>query len=64
MLPLRPYLKRTEFTGRANHHALKRILNLADTTRKLARSRLRFMDLVLDIVHWGRVKNRAVDTLS
>lgn len=46
-----PDLERTRFTIFAEHDTLKRTLNLADATGKLARRQFREFEMDFDIVH-------------
>ena len=64
ILLLRPYLEGTRFTIRTDHSALKWLLNLADSSGRLARWRLRLTEFEFDIVHRAGIKHQAADALS
>lgn len=49
---------------RTNHHALRCIHNLADTSGKLALCRLRLLDYYYEIVHRAGMRHQAGNVLS
>ena len=64
VLLLRPYLVGTRFTVRTDHSPLKWLLNLKDSTGRLARWRLRLSPFDYDVVHKAGLKHQAPDALS
>lgn len=58
-----PYLECFPFTFRTDHDVLKSILNLTDSTVKLARSRLHLFDFGLHVAYRVGIKHREADAL-
>lgn len=63
MLRPRPYLESTRFTVRSDLDTLKWILNLSDSSKKLARWNVRLSELDFDVVNKAGVKHQAADAL-
>ncbi len=63
VLHLRPYLERTRFTIRTDHHALKWALFLAKAEGRLAKWRLRLAEFDFDVVYRPGVKHSVPDAL-
>lgn len=51
------------FSDRSSYHELKKILNSADDTGKLARGRLHVMEYNLEITHCADIEHQAADAL-
>jgi hypothetical protein len=64
VLQLRPYLERKQFFIRADHNSLRWVLNLADTQGRLARWRLRLLELDFEVQHAPDKEHHGADTLS
>ncbi len=64
VLLLRPYLERTRFTARTDHHALKWALFLANAEGRLAKWRLRLAEFDFEVVYRPGVKHSVPDALS
>lgn len=63
-LALRPHLDDQRLTVRMDHQSLRRVLSLADSTRRLPQSRLFLLDLDLEIVYRALIKQLAEEVLS
>lgn len=63
ILLLRLYFEKARFTICKDHGSLKRILNLTDSTCRLARWRIRISKFELNLVHRVGVKHPAADAL-
>lgn len=61
-LLLRSYLERCRFILKTDHHSLRWILNLAETTDKRAHWRLRLLEYEFDVIHRAGVKHQAADS--
>ncbi|CDF40057.1 unnamed protein product [Chondrus crispus] len=61
---LRPYLERERFTVNSDHHSLRRLMNLADASGRLARWRLRLAEYDSDVTYVKGIKNCLADALS
>ena len=64
VLMLRPYVEGTHFVVRTDHQALKWILDLKESTGRLARWRLRLMEFDFEVVHKPGAFHKAPDALS
>ncbi len=64
ILHLRPYLERTRFTVRTDHHALKWALFLSNAEGRLSKWRLRLAEFDFDVVYRPGVKHQVPDALS
>lgn len=63
-LMLQPYLEGTRFSIRMDHHSVKWILNLTDSTKRLSHCRLQHSEFDFNVVHHEGVKRQAADTLA
>lgn len=61
---MRPCLGNTIFAIRTDHGSLKWILNISDSTGRLAHWRPRLLDYEFDVFHCVRIMNQTADTLS
>lgn len=61
---LRPYLERTEFIVRTDHHALRWVMNLSDAQGRLARWRLRLAEFIFKVEYHPGAAHYAADAMS
>ncbi len=61
---LRPYIERTEFTVRTDHHALRWVMNLSDAQGRLARWRLRLAEFIFKVEYHPGAAHYAADAMS
>ncbi len=64
ILHLRPYLERTRFTVRTDHHALKWALFVSNAEGRLAKWRLRLAEFDFDVIYRPGIKHQVFDALS
>lgn len=64
VLILQPYLEGKRFTILANHDSCKWILNLPDSTGRLAQWRVRLWEYDFDVLHRAGIRHQANDAKS
>jgi hypothetical protein len=64
ILHLRPYLEQQKFTIRTDHHSLRWVLKLSDAKGRLARWRLRLLELDYEVQYHPGVLHHGADMMS
>lgn len=59
-----PYLEHTRFTLKTDHNSLKGILNLMDSSERIACRCLRLLEYEFDVVHRAGIKREALAGIS